>query len=362
MTRLCAVLTLLAAAVFAPAVLSAAADREVTIGYQKVYNPWKIVVADRTLERLTAYRINWRAFDSGAQVIEAMAEGDVEIALAGSSPIAAAVSNGVGIELFWITEDIASSEALVVRNGSGIGAPRDLRGKCHTPLQPHPCARIGAPRDLRGKCLAVPFISTSHFHTLFALEQFEIDPEKVDLLNMQPPAIASAWERGDIDAAFVWNPVLGRISKNGRVLLTSGELSRWGKATFDGMVALKKWSAAHPDFMVAFVSAVAEADESYRSDPEAWTAESDPVKKIARVVGGNPEDVPGALALYDFPTLEEQASGRWLGGGKRGGAAQALFHTSRFLKAERKIGAVLDDYATAINPEWVKRALDARGR
>ena len=330
MTRLCAVLTFLAAA----------ADREVTIGYQKVYNPWKIVVADRTLEKLTAYRINWRAFDSGAQVIEAMAEGDVEIALAGSSPIAAAVSNGVGIELFWITEDIASSEALVVRNGSGIGAPRDLRGKR----------------------LAVPFISTSHFHTLFALEQFGIDPEKVDLLNMQPPAIASAWERGDIDAAFVWNPVLGRISKNGRVLLTSGELSRWGKATFDGMVALKKWSAAHPDFMVAFVRAVAEADESYRSNPEAWTAESDQVKKIARVVGGNPEDVPGALALYDFPTLEEQASGRWLGGGKRGGAAQALFHTSRFLKAERKIGAVLDDYATAINPEWVKRALDARGR
>ena len=109
MTRLCAVLTFLAAAVLAPAALSAAADREVTIGYQKVYNPWKIVVADRTLEKLTAYRINWRAFDSGAQVIEAMAGGDVEIALAGSSPIAAAVSNGVGIELFWITEDIASS-------------------------------------------------------------------------------------------------------------------------------------------------------------------------------------------------------------------------------------------------------------
>lgn len=336
MARLSAVLALLAFAVFALTAPVLAADKEVTIGYQKIYNPWKTVVADRTLEKLTGYRISWRAFDSGAQVIEAMAEGDVEIALAGSSPIAAAVSNGVEIELFWITEDIASSEALVVRNGSDIEAPQDLRGKR----------------------LAVPFISTAHFHTLFALEQFGINPEQVDLLNMQPPAIASAWQRGDIDAAFVWNPVLGQIKKTGRVLLTSGVLSRWGKATFDGMVALKKWSAEHPDFMVAFVKAVADADEAYRSNPEAWTADSEPVKKIIKVVGGNPEDVPGVLALYEFPTLEEQASERWLGGGKEGGAALALFHTSQFLKTERKIESVLDDYATAVNPEWVKRALD----
>ncbi len=335
MVRWTAVLGFLAFAVFATTATVSAADKEVTIGYQKIYNPWKIVVADRTLEKLTGYRISWRAFDSGAQVIEAMAEGDVEIALAGSSPIAAAVSNGVGIELFWITEDIAASEALVARNGSGIEAPQDLRGKR----------------------LAVPFISTSHFHTLFALEQFGINPEQVDLLNMQPPAIASAWQRGDIDAAFIWNPVLGEIKKTGRVLLTSGVLSRWGKATFDGMVALKKWSAEHPDFMVAFVKAVAEADESYRSNPEAWTADSEPVKKIVKVVGGDPENVPGVLALYEFPTLEEQASERWLGGGKQGGAAQALFYTSQFLKTERKIESVLADYSTAINPEWVKRAL-----
>ena len=55
-----------------------------------------------------------------SRVISAIASGDVQIALAGSSPIAAGVSRGLDVEVIWIAEDIASAEALVVREGSGI--------------------------------------------------------------------------------------------------------------------------------------------------------------------------------------------------------------------------------------------------
>ena len=127
-----------------------AAEKEVTIGYQLVYNPWKTSIVDGTFEKETGYKISWKKFDSGAKVINAMASGDVHISLAGSSPIAAGVSRGLDIQLVWVFEDIASAEALVVRNGSGIMAPQDLKGKK----------------------LGVPFVSTTHFHTLFALEQF----------------------------------------------------------------------------------------------------------------------------------------------------------------------------------------------
>jgi len=314
---------------------SFAADKEATIGYQLVYNPWKISIVDGTFEKVTGYKINWKKFDSGAKVINAMASGDVHIALAGSSPIAAGVSRGLDIELIWIFEDIASAEALVVRNGSGIIAPQDLKGKK----------------------LGVPFVSTTHFHTLFALEQFGINPKEVKILNMQPPAIAAAWERGDIDAAFVWDPALGRIKKNGKVLITSGQLSIWGKATFDGCVANKKWAAANPDFMAKFIKTVAAADEAYRSDPKAWTPDSPMVKNIVKLIGGDPKDVPGVLALYGFPTMEEQASDRWLGGGKNGGAARALFYTSEFLLKEKKIEKLLPDYSAVVNPKWLNMAL-----
>ncbi len=313
-----------------------AAEKEVTIGYQKIYNPWKIIIADRLLEKSTDYRINWRAFSSGAKVTEAMAAGQVQIAMAGSSPIAAAVSNGLQAELFWIVEDIADAEALVVRDGSGIVAPRDLRGKR----------------------LAVPFVSTAHFHTLFAMEQFGLDPVEVELLNMPPDAIASAWDSGRIDAAFIWNPTLGRIKQTGKVLVTSGTLNRWGKATFDGMIAMKDWAVVNPDFMKTFVSALAAADEDYRNNREEWTADSEPIRKITRVVGGTTRDAVDGLSLYRFPDMQEQVSDKWLGGGDSGGAAQALYHTSAFLLAEKKIDRMLESYGSAVNPKWVSEALE----
>ncbi|MFQ5785864.1 MAG: taurine ABC transporter substrate-binding protein [Alphaproteobacteria bacterium] len=327
-----AAVCLAVALAFSPA---SAAEKTVAVGYQLIYNPWKAAIAEGAFEKAAGWKIDWRRFDSGAKVITALAAGNVQIALAGSSPVAAAVSRGIAIELFWITEDIASAEALVVRDGSGITAPQDLRGKT----------------------IAVPFASTTHFHLLFALEQFGIARQEVTILNMQPPEIAAAWRRGDIDATFIWDPVLSDVKKNGKVLITSGLLSRWGKATFDGLVVDRRFAAENPEFMCRFVKTIAAADERYRRDPDAWTPESPEVKAIAELTGGDPRAVPGVLALYGFPTLAEQASKRWLGGGAEGGAARALRFTSEFLKSERKIPSLLDDYSVAVNPHWVEMAL-----
>lgn len=309
---------------------------EVTIGYQLVYNPWKVAIADRAFEKATGYKINWKQFDSGAKVINAMASGDVQIALAGSSPIAAGVSRGLPIELFWIAEDIAAAEALVVRDGSGINAPQDLKGK-----------RLG-----------VPFVSTAHFHTLFALEQFGLDPNDVSIRNMQPPNIAAAWEREDIDAAFVWDPALGQIKQTGKVLITSGLLSSWGKATFDGLIAQQAFGRENPEFMCRFITTIAAADAAYRNDPDAFAPGTENAIKIAKLVGGDDSGVKTVLDLYDFPTLKEQASARWIGGGAGGGGAKALRSTSEFLRAERKIDKLLPDYGAVVNDAYVKAALN----
>lgn len=313
-----------------------AAEKELTVGYQPVYNPWKVAIAAGAFEKETGYRITWRKFDSGAGVINAIASGDVQIAMAGSSPIAAAVSRGLDMQLFWILEDIAAAEALVVRDGSGIIAPQDMRGKK----------------------VAVPFVSTTHFHLLFALERFGIDPKDIDLRNMQPPEIAAAWERGEIDAAFIWNPTLGQIKKTGKVLITSGLLSSWGKATFDGMVVDSAWGAAHAGFMARFVKVIADADAAYRDNKAAWTADSPEAKAIAEMAGGNAADVPEVLALYNFPTLKEQLSCAWLGCGKDGGGARALKFTSEFLMAERKINALQPDYGKFVNPAYAEAAAE----
>jgi taurine transport system substrate-binding protein len=308
---------------------------KLTVGYQLIYNPWKVAIAEGAFEAATGREIEWRRFDSGSKVLAAMASGGLEIGLAGSSPIAAGVSRGIDMQLFWIVEDIGAAEALVVRDGSGIVEFEDLVGKK----------------------LGVPFASTTHYHALFALEHFGVDPAALQIVNMQPNQIAAAWLRGQIDAAFVWNPALGRIKESGRVLITSGELSALGRPTFDGLVVDRVFAAANRDFMVRFVEVLAAADEAYRSRPEAWTPDSAEVRAIVSLVGGTPEDVPEVLALYNFPTLAEQASERWLGGGRDGAAARALRATAQFLKDQKKIPALQPDYGRFVTPEYAEAAL-----
>ena len=320
-------------------VAMSAQAQNVTIGFLGLYNPWKVAIVDGDFEKATDAKINWKRFDSGTEVINAMASGDVHIALVDSSSIAAGVNRDqpIEIELFWIAEDIAKAEALVVRNGSGIST-RD---------------------DLKGKKLAVPFASTAHFHSLFALEQFGIKPSEVEILNMQPTNIAAAWRHGDIDAAFIWDPALGRIKETGKVLIASDELSSMNldMTTFDGMVVQTDFGRKNSKFMCKFVQTIAEADEVYRSDPNSFGPESENAKKIVKLVGGEPDLVKLVLDLYRFPTLEEQGSDRWIGGGNAGGAAMALRATSEFLQPEKKIdGTLLDDYGAVVNDNYIKAA------
>lgn len=312
----------------------AALADSLTIGYQGMMNPWKQMIATQQLEEKTGQEIEWRRFDSGAKVITAMASGDIDIATAGSSPIAAAISRGVDIELVWILENINEAEALVVSNASGIVAPQDLKGKT----------------------LGVPFVSTTHFHTLFALEQFGLSEKDVKVINMQPNAIAAAWQRGDVDAAFIWDPVLGRIKTDGKVLISSGELSRWGKATFDGLVVNKEYGKAHPEVVGQLIKLMAAADAEYRDGKATFSADSEMAKNIAKLTGGDVNQVPEVLSLYQFPTLDEQLGCAWLGCGAEGGAAKALKFTSEFLKQQGKVPALKEDYSLYVNPSYAEMA------
>lgn len=312
-----------------------AQQKEVTIAYQDMMVPWRYAHAQGEIEKATGYKINFRQFGGGGDVIRAMASGQVQIGEAGSAPIASALSQGLPVELVWILDDIADAEALVVRKASGIKTLADLKGK-----------KIG-----------VPFTSTTHFHTLVALESAKVNPADVRILNMRPPEIAAAWERGDIDATFIWDPVLAKVKGSGTVLVTSGKISKdTGKSTFDGIVANRDWAKANQDFMVKFLKAVAAADDNYRKNQAKWVVGSPMVAAVAKISGAKPEDVPAGMKLYAFPTIAEQVSKTWLGGGKGGGAAQSLAATATFLRSQGTISATLPDYSVGVNPRYAELA------
>src|SRR3954451_12794131 len=123
----------LVAALFAVSTLlvasAAVAQKTVTFAYQDMMNPWRYVQQSGEIEKATGFKINWRQFGGGGDVIRAMASGDVQLGEVGSTGIATAISQGMDVELFWILEDIAEPEALVVLNGSNINNIADLKGK-----------------------------------------------------------------------------------------------------------------------------------------------------------------------------------------------------------------------------------------
>ena len=311
--------------------LASAQTKEVTIAHQDMLDPYRIVMESGELEKTTGYKINWRMFGGGGDVIRAMASGDVQIGEVCSAGITAAASQGQDIRLFWILDDIADAEALVARNGSGINSVKDLKGKK----------------------VATPFVSTAHYQLMADMKSEGVDAKGVNVMNLRPPEIAAAWERGDIDAAFIWDPVLSKIKANGKVLATSGSIGKKGYPTFDGMVVSAKWAAANEGFMVALVKALAKADAEYRTNAAKWTADSPQVKAVAKWTKADAAGVPAAMALYRFPTLAEQASADWLGGG----AAKAMTNTAVFLKEQGRIQEVKPNYKDFVTDVYVKKAM-----
>ena len=313
------------------ATTAAAQTKEVTFAYQDMLVPLRTVIESGALEKATGYKITWRQFGGGGDVIRALASGAVQIGEAGSSPVAAAASQGQDIRLFWILDDIADAEALVARNGSGIESWKDLKGKK----------------------VATPFVSTAHYQLLVGLKLEGVDPKDVNVLNLRPQEIAAAWERGDIDAAFVWDPALARIKSTGKVIATSGSVGKKGHPTFDGLVVDAKWAAANETFVVALVRALAKADAEYRANGRQWSVDSPQVKAIAKWSKADAKDVLPGISLYRFPTLDEQASAAWLGGG----AAKALANTAVFLKEQGRIQEVKPDYGSFVTADYVRKAI-----
>jgi taurine transport system substrate-binding protein len=323
---------LLLGLVSAPAL---AETKEVTFAHQDMVVPFRVAQAAGAIEKATGYKINWKLFGGGGDVIKAMASGDIPIGEVGSSPATAAAAQGLDVEVIWILDDINNAEQLAVSTKSGVA---DLAG-------------------VKGKKIATPFVSTSHYQLTYALDKAGIKPGDLQVINLRPPEILAAWERGDIDGAFVWDPVLAKIkASGGKAILSSADVAKLGAPTFDAIIVNRAWAEKNKDFVVALLKAIDGADADYRANVAKYTPDSDAVKAIAKVVGATPADVPATLAEYAFPTAADQATPAWLGGGKDGKVAKALANTATFLKAQGRITDVPDDFSKFVDPEFAAAA------
>ena len=279
----------------------------VTVAYQTSAEPAKVAQADNTFAKESGATVDWRKFDSGASIVRALASGDVQIGNLGSSPLAVAASQQVPIEVFLLASKLGNSEALVVKK------------------------TISKPEDLIGKRIAVPFISTTHYSLLAALKHWGIKPGQVEIVNLQPPAIIAAWQRGDIDGAYVWAPV-----------------GQWGAPTLDVWVVRKDFAEKHPEVVKAFAKSAIDAQQPYIANPDAWLKQPENISKLARLSGVPEGDVPGLVKGNTYLTPQQQTAEL------TGPVNKAIIDTAQFLKEQGKVPAVANDYSQYVTSRFVQ--------
>ena len=147
----------------------------------------------------------------------------------------------------------------LIRQLRQIGVTEGSTLVVHSSWLPHNGFR-GKPADLVGKKVAVPYVSTTHYSLLAALKHWKVDANKVNVINLRPSEIAAAWQRGDIDGAYVWAPAVNELEKDGTVLTDSEKVGQWGAPTLDVWVVRKDFAEKHPEVVKAFAKSAIDAD------------------------------------------------------------------------------------------------------
>lgn len=312
----------------------ASAQQKVIVGNFGDPAPYEAAAADGRFQKATGWNIEWRKFNSGAEVNAAMASGAIVISELGSVPLAAGASQGVDYELFLIGKAIGASESLIVRNGAGIDKPADLKGKK----------------------IAVPVGSTAHFSLMGALKMWNLADKDVQVIGMSPPEISAAWSQKAIDAAFIWEPVQGKLRADGKLMTTAGEVGKAGYPTFNGWVVNRKFAQENRAGLIGFIKVMNEINEDYTANKARWTADSPQVKAIAARLGTTPAAIVADLDGAMYPGASEQIAPDWLGGG----AAKSMKSTADFLKGAGRINSVADSYVKFVNADLARAAAAAK--
>ncbi|MDE2571398.1 MAG: ABC transporter substrate-binding protein [bacterium] len=308
---------------------------ELNIAYQIIPNADPVVRHEKWLEndpKLKGVKINWHEFAAGADVNRAIAGNGLDVGLAGTTPVAVALSTGLNYQVVWMYDLEGSNEALVVRKSAGINSVKDLAGKT----------------------VAVTFVSTTHYSLLSALKLAGII-DKVKLLDMEPPDALAAWKRGDLYAAYMWEPTLSEeVADGGKIILTSAEMAKQGYVTGDLAVLRPAFGKQYPCVVAEWVKQESRAIDLYQRDPQKAAAD------VAAEFGITPKQALSQMRELTIIDGKGQLGPKWLGTpGKSGEMAGTLYKTAQYLIQQQVVKAIPSQQAfkDAIKPEYLQTAL-----
>lgn len=310
-------------------------NQTVKIGFQVIPNTEAIAKANGWHEEaIEDMKVEWLQFDSGRDVNTALASGSIDIGLLGSTLVANGLSKGIEYEVIWIADVIGANEALAIKNDTGIKSVQDLKGKK----------------------IAVTFGSTTQYTLLGALKVNGIEPNEVEIIDMQPPDMLAAWQRGAIDGGYVWHPTLQKmIDDNGTVLLDSGDLVDKGIITADVIVVRKQFAKEHPKVVEDYIASQIRATNFYLEKPR------EAVESVAKEFNLSFDETETMMKELIWLTGEDHLSNQYFGTPQSiGHFSNVLEDTANFLMNQ---GLIEDSpntktFEDAVNPSFIEKAMN----
>ena len=301
---------------------------QVVVAYQPGdTNSQGIVKQQGWFSEVNGTPVIYKDFSSGADVYRAMASGAVDMGLIGNAPFTIAVTQGAKYTAVWWYVIGMTAEGLVVRDTSPIKAVADLKGKK----------------------VATPFGSTSDFMLHGTLDAAGLKPQEARLINLAPQAILAAWSRGDIDAAYIWEPVLGQLAKqNGKIIAFNKDLLSHGYLAGDVGFVKTSLLTEHPDVVRAWMKANIRAIDLIKTDPRQAEAIA------AKAYGVSAEEIKATFEGNLFPDAQEQLGPEYLGG-----LGEQLGRIATLLASEKLVpeAAAPEVYRAAVSTQPLKDAL-----
>lgn len=292
------------------------APEEITIGYLNLVNAQLVTKAlGLVQEEMPGVEINYINVGGGGDMLRAIAADQVDFGGLGNPPTAIGVTRDLPIQGIMVLNMLDYVEAMAVRTSENIKSLKDLEGRT----------------------IAAPFGSTTHYLLLNALNDEGIDPASMKIIDLRPNDIAQAWSRGDIDAAWFWEPALGRVLEgDANLFLTSGIMADRGYPTWDVGVVMNEFAEKHPDYVEKFVRAECKGIDFWLENP-AETAEI-----IAKELNLELRDAARMMKGTGMVPCDEQLTERFIGdSNKRGEFVDDMISTATFLHDQKRLPAVL---------------------
>jgi len=247
---------LLAAALFAALPFTATAQTTVRIGYFPNITHAQALVGQANgqfqKDLGNSVTLDWKQFNAGPSVIEALYAGALDIAYIGPSPTISGYVKSNGEALRVIAGASSGAASLVVRNGANINSINDFHGKTIATPQ------LGNTQDVALR----EWLAGHGFKTIDKGGDVRVQPtENPDQLTL--------FLKGQLDAAWAPEPWATRLVHDGGGRIFLDERDLWPNKQFVAahVIVSTKFLKEHPDLVKKFLQAHVEVTEWINAHP-----------------------------------------------------------------------------------------------